>query len=242
MKIAEIYEILNSVAPFEMQENWDNSGLLLGEMNTQIKGKIYLSLDLDSDLIENAEENSLFITHHPLIFGAIKAINPLKFPGNLIYKMIKKNISLISMHTNFDKCVLNQFVATKILGYEIYDKKDFLIFMRSPFESFSALCKDVKEKFELENLRVTDSKKKIKTIAFCTGSGSELLDDLDIDCFITGDLKYHTALQSLENRISLIDINHFESERYFGLSLAPFLQKFKSQVIISNSKNPFQYI
>ena len=39
MKIAEIYEILNSVAPFEMQENWDNSGLLLGEMNTQIKGK-----------------------------------------------------------------------------------------------------------------------------------------------------------------------------------------------------------
>lgn len=114
--------------------------------------------------------------------------------------------------------------------------------MRSPFESFSALCKDVKEKFELENLRVTDSKKKIKTIAFCTGSGSELLDDLDIDCFITGDLKYHTALQSLENRISLIDINHFESERYFGLSLAPFLQKFKSQVIISNSKNPFQYI
>ena len=115
MKIAEIYEILNSVAPFEMQEDWDNSGLLLGEMNTQIKGKIYLSLDLDSDLIENAEENSLFITHHPLIFGAIKAINPLKFPGNLIYKMIKKNISLISVHTNFDKCVLNQFVATKIL-------------------------------------------------------------------------------------------------------------------------------
>ncbi len=204
MKIAEIYEILNSVAPFEMQENWDNSGLLLGEMNTQLKGKIYLSLDLDSDLIENAEENSLFITHHPLIFGGIKVINPLKFPGNLIYKMIKKNISLISVHTNFDKCVLNQFVATKILGYEIYDKKDFLIFM--------------------------------------TGSGSELLDDLDIDCFITGDLKYHTALQSLENRISLIDINHFESERYFGLSLAPFLQKFKSQVIISNSKNPFQYI
>ena len=70
MKIAEIYEILNSVAPFEMQESWDNSGLLLGEMNTQIKGKIYLSLDLDSDLIENAEENSLFITHHPLIFVA----------------------------------------------------------------------------------------------------------------------------------------------------------------------------
>lgn len=239
MKIAEIYEILNKIASFEMQEKWDNSGILLGNLSTEISGKIYLSLDLDSDLVENAEPNSLFITHHPLIFAGLKFLDPAKFPGNLIYKMISKNISLISLHTNFDKCVLNKFVATEILKYKITDEREFLIFMDSPFENFNDLAHDIKAKFQISNLRVVKAKEKCHKIALCTGSGSELLSQIDVDCFLTGDLKYHTALESLENNINLIDLGHFESERYFGVSLAPFLQKFQNQIIITNSINPF---
>lgn len=241
MKIAQIYNFLNEIAPFDLQEKWDNSGLLLGNLDDEIE-KIYISLDLDSNLIKNAEPNSLFITHHPLIFKGLKSLDPLKYPSNLIYEMIKKNISLISLHTNYDKTILNKFVASEVLKYEIIDEKDFLIFMQVNM-NFDEFAKDVKTKLEIKNLRVVKSCEFVKNIALCTGSGFELLDEIDkkIDCFLSGDLKYHLALSAYENKISLIDINHFDSEKYFAKSLALILQKNGFEVIITNSINPFTY-
>ena len=67
MKISEIYAILDSIAPFDLQESWDNSGLIIGSMSDEFDS-IALSLDLDSSLIARAKPRTLFITHHPLIF------------------------------------------------------------------------------------------------------------------------------------------------------------------------------
>ncbi|MBR2148972.1 MAG: Nif3-like dinuclear metal center hexameric protein, partial [Campylobacter sp.] len=112
MKISEIYAMLDSIAPFDLQESWDNSGLIIGSMNDEFDS-ITLSLDLDSSLIAQAKPRTLFITHHPLIFKGLKSINSSKYPANLIKDMIKKDISLISMHTNYDKMVLNKFVLSE---------------------------------------------------------------------------------------------------------------------------------
>lgn len=240
MKIAEIYQILDEVAPFEAQESWDNSGLLLGNMDDEFD-KIYASIDLDSNLIQKIEKNSLIITHHPLIFKGLKSLNPSVYPSNLIYEIIKKDIKLISMHTNFDKFVLNKFVASEILGYEITEIHDFLVFFEVN-QSFDEFAKEIKQKLKISNLRVVKAGEFIKTATLCTGSGADLLGSFKSDCFLTGDIKYHSALESLENKISLIDINHFESEAYFGQSLAKNLQKYNLNIIITNSINPFLYI
>lgn len=240
MKIAEIYQILDEVAPFEAQESWDNSGLLLGNMDDEFD-KIYASIDLDSNLIQKIEKNSLIITHHPLIFKGLKSLNPSVYPSNLIYEIIKKDIKLISMHTNFDKFVLNKFVANEILGYEITEIHDFLVFFEVN-KSFDEFAKEIKQKLKISNLRVVKAGEFIKTATLCTGSGADLLGSFKSDCFLTGDIKYHSALESLENKISLIDINHFESEAYFGQSLAKNLQKYNLNIIITNSINPFLYI
>jgi len=50
MKISEIYKILDELSPFELQEDWDNSGLLIGDFNQEIDN-IYLSIDVDEELI-----------------------------------------------------------------------------------------------------------------------------------------------------------------------------------------------
>ncbi len=71
MKIAEIYNQLNQISPFELQEKWDNSGLLVGDMNREIK-EIVISLDIDRDILERAKEDTLFIVHHPIIFSGLK--------------------------------------------------------------------------------------------------------------------------------------------------------------------------
>jgi putative NIF3 family GTP cyclohydrolase 1 type 2 len=118
MKISEIYEKLNSISPFELQEKWDNSGLLVGDMNREFD-HIVLGLDLDKESLESAKENSLFIVHHPLIFSGLKQLDFSVYPANLLEIMVKKNLSLIAMHTNFDKTHLNAYVFEKVLGLKM---------------------------------------------------------------------------------------------------------------------------
>ena len=73
MKILEIYEYLNTLSPFEIQESWDNSGLLIGDFKDDIS-KIALSIDVDEKLIDSLDDNTLLITHHPIIFGSVLLI------------------------------------------------------------------------------------------------------------------------------------------------------------------------
>ena len=68
----------------------------------------------------------------------------------------------------------------------------------------------------------------------------DLLDYIDCDLFLTGDIKYHQAFEAKQNGVSLIDIGHFESERFFAKALIEDLKKIKIKAIIANSKNPFE--
>lgn len=89
MKLLEIYDFLNELSPFELQESWDNSGLLVGDFKYDIS-IIALSIDVDEALIDSLEPNTLLITHHPIIFGGLKQLEFSKYPANLIQKMIQK--------------------------------------------------------------------------------------------------------------------------------------------------------
>lgn len=240
MKLHEIYKILNELSPFELQESWDNSGLQIGSMSDEVK-RVYLSLDVDTFLLDEVEENSLIVAHHPLIFKGLKKINFNSYPSSLIKKMIKKDISLIAMHTNFDKTHLNKYVATKVLGFKSATcSEDFICYFDVGM-SFSKFALHVKECFGIEYLRVVGDEKEIKRCALTTGSGGELIGLIDADCYLSGDFKYHQALEANENNLNLIDIEHFASESYFPECLGKNLKNFPLKVIMSNSKNPFSY-
>lgn len=238
MKIAQIYSILDEISPFCEQEEWDNSGLLIGSMQDEFN-QIHLSLDCDSDLIAKIPPYSLLITHHPLIFRGLKKIDE-KYPSNLITQMIKKDIFLISMHTNFDKYALNSYFVSEILGLKIDAIKGFVAYVKLD-QNFDDFIKFLAKKLNLHTIKAVKTSSKINTLAVCVGSGADLISEINADCFLTGDLKYHTALQCYENKLSLIDVGHFETERYFGVSLASLLQKKQIKAIIQSSINPFNY-
>ena len=125
MKVQEIYNLLDEISPFSLQEKWDNSGLLVGSFEDEIKN-IYISIDLDLDLAKQIEPNSLIITHHPLIFSGIKRVNYDTYSTKILKELIKKDICLISMHTNIDKTHLNKFVVEDILGFKIKNSQELL--------------------------------------------------------------------------------------------------------------------
>lgn len=240
MKISQIYDFLDKLSAFETQEAWDNSGLIIGDFSDEVS-KIALSIDVDEELIDSLDEGTLLITHHPLIFGGLKQINFAQYPANLIQKMIKKNISNIAMHTNFDKSHLNDFVAKEILGLEIVKKDDFIIYMDLK-EDFDTFLKKVSTLFKLPHVKSVKCHQYINRVALVTGSGCSLMREIEADCFLTGDIKYHDAVEAKSLNLSLIDIGHYESECFFAEILLNHLKNLGLEVIISQSKNPFTYI
>ena len=238
MKIREIYDFLNEISPFELQEEWDNSGLLVGSWNNKID-KIYLTLDLDEEIIDSAEENSLIIAHHPLIFKPLKNVVPTSFSTKLLVKLIQKNISFIAMHTNFDKTHLNRYVAEEVLGFK-GESFDFIYTaeINKPFDEFAEY---VKNRLDLECLKVVKCNDFVKKAALTTGAGMSLLPFIKADLFLTGDIKYHEAMDAKIRGVSLIDIGHYESEKFFVDVLYEDIKNLNVEIVKTNSKNPFLY-
>ncbi|QDF29876.1 Nif3-like dinuclear metal center hexameric protein [Halarcobacter anaerophilus] len=243
MKLKEIYQYLDKLSPFELQEKWDNSGLLVGNLEDQIK-KVYISIDLDEEILKDIEENSLIITHHPLIFSALKRVNFDTYSTKLLKILIQKNIALISMHTNIDKTHLNSYVAKDILGLDVIHSEEFICYAEVN-DSFSNFANNIAEKLGLKYLKYVKCSEKVKKVALVTGAGMSLIDEVKADCFITGDIKYHDAMEAKARGISLIDIRHYESEKHFSVLLSAlieeYLKKNELKAIITASKNPFKF-
>ena len=240
MKLSKIYNILDEISPFSMQESWDNSGLILGDLDSEISN-IVLSIDVDENLINSLEKNTLLITHHPLIFKGLKQLDYNKYPTNLLHKMIEKNISNIAMHTNFDLTDLNRYVVSEVLKLKIVKEDDFILYADVD-EDFDTFAKKISTNLELKSTKVVKTKDFIKRVAITTGSGCSLINSVEADCFLTGDIKYHDAMEAKSIDLSLIDIGHFESEHFFAQILLNRLKNLGLKAIISSSENPFTYI
>jgi dinuclear metal center YbgI/SA1388 family protein len=117
VQVLDIIKIMEKIAPPDLSEDWDNSGLQVGAYSWEVK-KILTALDASSDVIESACKNNvdMLIVHHPFIFSGIKSLNFDSKIGSLIYKAAKNKLSIFSAHTNLDKVEngLNDLLAKKI--------------------------------------------------------------------------------------------------------------------------------
>jgi len=118
MKIKEITHFLEGIAPLNYQESYDNSGLIVGDENTQVTS-VLVCLDSVEEVIEEAIENgcNLIIAHHPIIFSGLKKINGKNHIERTIIKAIKNDIAIYAIHTNLDniKGGVSSKIADKLL-------------------------------------------------------------------------------------------------------------------------------
>ncbi|MFN8321125.1 MAG: Nif3-like dinuclear metal center hexameric protein [Chitinophagales bacterium] len=107
MKIKDITDYLETIAPLEYQESYDNSGLIVGEKNNLVK-RLLITLDVTEPVIEEAiqEKCQLIIAHHPIVFGGLKKFNGKNYVERVVMKAIKHDIAIYAIHTNYDN-VLN---------------------------------------------------------------------------------------------------------------------------------------
>ncbi len=222
--VQSVAEIMNRIAPKNLAEEWDNPGLLVGNFSAEVD-KIFICLDISEEVIENAADfgAQLIISHHPLIFRAVKNIRTDLPLGRKIELLIKKNISAFAAHTNLDSAVggVNDVLAEKIGLTEIKmfgDEEISLGRLGKLPEPMSAenFAAHVKKVLNAESVRLVDAGNfLIGKVGLCSGAGSEFISKAKFfgaDAFVTGDLKYHEAQSAVENKIHVVDAGHFATE------------------------------
>lgn len=260
-RVKDIIEIMEEFAPVNLKEDFDNVGLMVGDREKEVK-KVLLSLDCTLEVIEEAKEKAvdLIITHHPLLFKKPSTITTDTLVGKKIIELIKNDINLYSSHTNLDSANggLNETIIN-ILGYESKELIELNKNARNSNEGLGRfirldeeidledLIRKVKEKLNINALKVVKASEKVKNIAVINGSGSSFFDmayKKGADCIITGDTTYHFASDYKEMGVSIIDTGHFLSEWIVFLEVINKLQdKLKDvEIIISkNSNDPYTF-
>ncbi len=236
MTLGALLAICDQISPFELQESWDSSGLVIGDRHAPI-GPVVCALEADEGVIERAPEQATIIVHHPLIFGGLKQLDFSRYPANLIRKMLAKEQTLIALHTNFDKTHLNPHVAREVLRWQHFSCESYLCLSETD-EPFEAILATVKARLN-PHPRIVSPAKEVRRVALCTGSGAGFLDPDRMDLLLTGDVKYHDATAARSMGVGLIDIGHYESERFFAPLMADELKANGIAAIMSDSKNPF---
>jgi GTP cyclohydrolase I len=222
--LAEIVEIADRLYPFELSEKWDNCGIQVGD-GSRIVRSIAVSLNATPETVAFARQHDceLLITHHPLILDPIKNIDTETLVGKTILSAAKLDIGILALHTNLDAARggLNDRVAA-ILG--LHDVKVPMPAMcarlgRLPAPtSLTETAELVMRRFELPDVRlITGNRDRVVSSVFCaSGSGMGYLKDAircGADLMITGDVRYHAAIEALEAGISVLDAGHFGLEK-----------------------------
>jgi len=120
MNIKQITDFLESYAPLECQESYDNCGLIVGDAKSEVKGAL-ITLDCTEAIIDEAIATgcNLVIAHHPIVFGGLKKLNGSNYIERTVIKAIKNDIAIYAIHTNLDN--VHNGVSAKIaekLGLE----------------------------------------------------------------------------------------------------------------------------
>lgn len=218
-----IVKKIEDFAPPELAESWDCSGWAVNVKSKYEVFKVMVCLTVTDDIVNQARTQNcdMIISHHPLFFV------PLNW----------RDINIYSAHTNLDKTgggTTDTLIST--LGLKITETSDFLRYSDTniSIEEFLKLLSKVSP-----NLRYVNNKNisYIKRIAFCAGSGSEFIQEAyenGADALVTGDLKFHTALES---PIAVFDIGHFESE----ILILDVIKNLLScvEIIFAKEKSPF---
>lgn len=241
--VGMIYDEINRIAPFHTQDSWDNSGLLVGERETEVTS-VLTALDITHEVIDEAirKKANLIISHHPVIFHPLKKLS-FKNPA---VRLAANGISAICVHTPLDKAVngINDIIADMLerefrTGMTrcpiIPDEKNSpdgdgrIVTISGETLGAKAFAQRLKAMFGDIPVRYTGGSRPVKKVAVCSGSGGSLLSYVvkqDCDAYITGDVKHDVWLDAAANDISLFDCGHFYTEQISAEYLMRLLRTF----------------
>ena len=263
--IKEVIDAIEAAAPLSWQEEWDNSGMQVGNPDQLLKG-IVVCVDVTEEVLDTAVEKgcNFVLSHHPLLFKPLNSIQGRNYVERCVMKACKHDVVIYACHTNLDNAPQGvSFRLAQKLGLEnigvlepkagVYSATGEQVGTGVTGElpeaiSAEAFLKKIGSDFSLKHIpysRGTD--KPVKKIAICGGSGGSVKQSAltaKADVLLTGEAKYNDYLD-VEGSLFLVTIGHFESEvctiEIFYEIIRKNFTNFAPHIVNVNS-NPVKYL
>lgn len=235
MTVGEVWKYLDSVAPGRYAESFDNVGLLVGDENAEVTG-VCCCLDITRSIIKESVEKgaNLIVSHHPVIFDALKSISG----QSVVAELIRRGVAAIAMHTNFD--IAEGGVNDTLIELLEWERGETLEVTQSDGRGFGAVCEIpleftpemlaeyCREKLDLGGVRYSRTERSLKRIAVCCGGGVDrtvmrLARERGCDAIISGDIKHNFWIEAENCGLTLIDAGHFGTEKAAAHRLAKLI-------------------
>ena len=257
VKVQQVLEILEQIAPPELACSWDNVGLLVdaGRPVTSIM----TALDITADVVRDAAESGweLIVSHHPGSFDPLRRVTAEDVPAMLL----QNGISAICMHTNLDAAEggVNEVLAG--------------IFGMQDWEGFADGCGRVGEVDPITvpelarkaqavlggrcnrprsgpavQVKFADTGRTVRRLAVISGAGGSMFEDalaVGADCLLTGEANHHAAIDAVRLGLSLVAAGHYATEFPVCAAIADRLHASFPELevrVSGENRDPFTYI
>lgn len=239
-RIQQLADFLEAFAPAALAESWDNVGLLVGDLQASVQ-RVMTCLTITPLSAKEAidRQADLIVTHHPLPFRPLKQLTRATPEGSMLLDLIAAQIGIYSPHTAFDSAAagINQRLAEGLglseiqplqpqaegtLGSGRFGRLSIPI----PVAEFALRVKQFLSANHVQYVGNTHAL--VSNVAVGCGSAGEFLSIArakGCDCLLTGEARFHTALEAEATNISLVLAGHFASERFAVEALAKVLQE-----------------
>lgn len=228
VRVRDVVQFLENYAPVALAESWDNVGLLAGDPEAPAE-RVMTCLTITPDSAAEAirDQAQLIVAHHPLPFRATARITTADTVGRLLWQLIGARASIYSAHTAFDSAArgINQQLAESLGLSEIGP------IVAQPDATLGAGRHGLLASGTLADLAlrlkcflsvgwvqlVGAPDRPVRRVAVACGSAGEFLEPAQAagcDCLVTGEARFHTALEAAARGMGLILVGHFASERF----------------------------
>ncbi len=260
MLIREVTDVIERFAPLAWQESYDNAGLIVGRPDDEVH-KALLAVDVTDEVMTEAEREGcdMVITHHPIVFHALKRFNSADQVQRCVERAIRSGIALYACHTNLDSApggmswrlaemlgvgdlrVLQPTPEDEKVGFGVVGE------LPEPMATVEFMRR-MQRVLGVRVVRHSDiASPEVRRVAVCTGAGASMIGDArraGADIYVTADMKYNDFMTP-DKALTVADIGHFESEYCAIQILFDILSKNLITFAVrksESSRNPVNYL
>ena len=228
--IGEVYRRIDEFAPFALQDEWDNAGLLAGSAD-QVVEDILCALDLNNGVLREAIERKaqLIVTHHPILFRGRKNLREDDAEGRLLCGLVRSGIGLIAAHTNFDNAVpgVNDALAAELGLRDVQAHEDGMRIGVTEISTLGAFRRHVERVLGGPVRSYGEDDRRIARVALLGGAGGDFAAQarlLGADVYLTGEIAHHKAWDAYSEGMCVLEAGHAATELPAISMLASALQ------------------
>jgi len=251
--VGEVFTFLQEKAPFELQEDFDNAGFLVGREEGPVS-KVLVALDITEQVVQEAAEQGaqLIVAHHPVIFGGTMSVTNQTVTGRILLALTENKIAAICAHTNLDSVEggVNDALALRLGLTDISQLKQTGVDRQGrPYgigrvgrvteQHLYDFAMVVKRLLGANGIRLVDGGKPVRRVAVGGGACADMMGYAlaqGCDTFVTADVKYHQFLEARALGLNLLDAGHFPTENVVCPVLQDWLSKRFPKVTVAISQ------